>query len=277
MTDLSCNCTSFHKRGIGVGVVIKDFTGCKSPLIISALGDIHGDAKIYKKVEEKLKEAREKDSRILLVGDLIDNKTVLSKSFSHGVDSPHTEIDCLSSLFKKFGAYIDGVVGGNHDMRTFKYSGEDAIRRLCLQYTIPYHPDAMVVIYRIGKTVNNHISKISGHRKDGGPVTYKVFMSHSMRGGRKEGGKLQKVVDYRNITNADVFLAGHSHDVTTHKGGYIDITYSGTLAFKEQLFVNCGSFQNYSGYMVANNYPPLPQGMATISLDHTTKYAQVLI
>lgn len=102
-------------------------------------------------------------------------------------------------------------------------------------------------------------------------------MSHSNRSGRKEGSKLQKVVDFKNITNADIFLSGHSHDLTTHKGGFIDISHKGVLKIKEQLFVNCGAFQPYAGYIVAHNFSPLPNGFALLELNNTKNDAKVLI
>jgi predicted phosphodiesterase len=275
--DLSCNCRSFHRRGIGVGVVIKDFTACKAPLMICALGDIHGGSATYKLFDKTLEEVVKKNCRVLFTGDLIDNRINQSKSFTHGSESPHLELDMLSKIFEKYSSYIDGIVGGNHDVRTFRYAGEDPIRRLCLQYKIAYHPDALVIIYKVGETSNKKIVKDRGGRHDKGPVIYKIFMSHSNRSGRKEGGKLQKVVDFKNITNADIFLSGHSHDLTSHKGGFIDISQKGLLKMKEQMFVNCGAFQPYTGYIVNHNFAPLPNGYALLELNNTESDVKVLI
>lgn len=261
--NLSCNCRVFDERGIGIGLVEKDFSKIKQPLKILALGDVHGDAKAINRLADVLEHARTTESRVLLTGDLLDNKIKDSKSFYHGAEAPYKEIDRYYDLFDRYRHVIDGVVAGNHDERSYKYSGEDSIRRLCIPLGIAYHPDALVIIYKVGSAEGR-----KNNRHDCGPIIYTIYLSHSTRAGRKEGGKLQKVADFKNITNADVHLAGHSHDLSGCKGSYIDVSKRGVLTMREQVFVNCGSFQDYIGYMVKGNYAPSPKGFATIFLDN---------
>lgn len=264
MTDhlmRAVNCKTFEN--IGIGLVSRDFKGLSSPLRLCGMGDIHGSARAVKLVLEELKKVREGNGRVVMTGDLIDNRTKGSKSFYHGGEAPMGEIDRIGELFEEYKDHIDAVVGGNHCHRTWKETGEDPLRRMCMTHKIPYHPDAMVVVYRVGK------QKCTPRNKGQYPNVYTVFLSHGSRSGRKEGTKLQKVIDYREVINADIMLSGHSHDLTGHRGSWVDIEKaSDTLLLHDKVYLNCGSYQNYIGYPVEKNMSPAPMGCVWVTLGH---------
>lgn len=268
--DHYCNCKTYDKAGIGIGSIVYDYTGVKKPLKVYVIGDIHGGHEAVQKAEVKIKEAVSEKARILFTGDLLNYAIKDSVSFYHGAESPQIETERIKKLFKKYYKNIDGVVSGNHDQRSFKYSGLDTLKTICQDFGIAYHSNALVVIYKVGAWLcSGH--RLVRNRHDKGPVPYKIFLTHSSRSGRKVGGKLAKVVDLQEVIDADIYLSGHSHDLSSHRGSKISISNSGILRVKEQMYVNCGSFQSYSGYAVSKNLPPAPAGCAVLSL-HYSKF-----
>ncbi len=195
------NCKSFDD--IGIGLVSKDFKGATSPLRLCGMGDIHGSARAVKLVRKELKKVQECGGRVIMTGDLIDNRTKHSISFYHGGEAPMSEIDRIGELFEEFKDNIDTVVGGNHCHRTWKETGEDPLRRLCMTHKIPYHPDAMTIIYRVGK------QKCVPHNKAQHPNIYTVFVSHGSRSGRKEGNKLHVVWESTDVIFHVMVLLAH--------------------------------------------------------------------
>ena len=179
-----------------------------------------------------------------------------SKSHEHGAEALLEEIDRVEELINDYKHIISGCVSGNHDQRVFKTTGEDSLRRICKNAKIAYQPNALVLVFKFGKNGN------------GDRLVYSIFLTHTLRGGRKEGTKLQKVVDLRDVIDCDAYLAGHSHDLSTHKGTIIKVdTRNGSLSLKQRVFGNCGSEFGYIGYPVAQNYAPSKRGVVRLRLD----------
>lgn len=273
--ERSCHCKSYYKNGIGIGVVHKDFSKLKNPLRIYAMGDIHGKKEAVEKAEVKLKEAKSEGARVLLTGDILNFATKDSISFYHGAESPQEETERVTKLLHKYADCIDGIVSGNHDERSNKYSGLDTLKTICQSSGIPYHSDALVLLYKIGSVAFTRAARAETGRNDGGPVIYKVFLTHSSRGGRKIGSRIAKVVDLQEVIDADIYLSGHSHDITSHRGCKLFISRLGVIRFKEQVYANCGSFQNYTGYAVTKNFPPAPCGCVIVTLNNTSFKADI--
>lgn len=262
MEEQHCNCKSFNHIGIGIGVVKYNYTAIETNLKIYAIGDIHGGEDAVNKAELKMKEAVGTGARIVLTGDLLNYAMKDSVSFYHGAESPQVETERITALISKYAKNIDGVVSGNHDQRAFKYSGLDTLKSICLTNNIAYHSNCLLLVYRVGAA-----SGCRQHRNDKGPLIYKIFLTHSSRGGRKVGSKLAKIVDMNEIVESDVYLSGHSHDLSSHRGSKIYASNKGILRKKDQVYVNCGSFQSYQGYAVAKNLPPAPTGCAILELN----------
>jgi len=192
---LAVNCHVFNQDGLGIGLVVREHPASLAKLYLIGAGDLHGDAEGIRRFREVFKWAREHSARILLTGDMYDFRTRHSKSFEHGATAPAFEIDRVNDLIRNHADLIDGCVRGNHDIRPWRDAGEDPLRRICRDCSIPYHPDALVIIYKLGHNTNEGNST---------RVCYTVFLTHTLRGGRTAGSKLNKLVDF--FSNLSQFL-----------------------------------------------------------------------
>lgn len=256
---LAVNCRVFDKEGLGIGVVTREFDTALAKLYVIGAGDLHGDSDGVKRLREVFGWARDNCARVLLTGDMYDFRTRHSVSFEHGASAPAFEIDRVNDLIQEHADMIDGVVRGNHDVRPWRDAGEDPLRRVCRDCSIPYHPDALVILYKFG-----HASAESKSTR----LCYTVFLTHTCRGGRSAGSKLNKLVDLQEVIVADVYLAGHSHDLTTHKSNLIHVDrHNNGLIQRTRAFANCGGQFPYVGYPVAMNFPPSKRGVVRVRLD----------
>ena len=175
---------------------------------------------------------RPESARILLMGDLIESAT--RNSVGAGVYEQEHSVDeqmqQVVRLLKPYAQYIDAAVIGNHEQRIKNETGIDIMRIICDQLGVEYLGYSGIVGYAANK------------------VAYTVFVWHGAGGGRKPGGALNRIEDMANVAQADVYIMGHTHRLTTYAR---DIktpdTRNGKITSTRQVFVNSGSCLNWDG------------------------------
>jgi hypothetical protein len=81
------------------------------------------------------------------------------------------------------------------------------------------------------------------------PMVYTIFGGHGSGGGRKPGGKINRVIEMSEICIADIFIMSHVHmPIGTKKVIYLPDYSNKSLTKKEMLYVISNSFLNYGGY-----------------------------
>jgi len=233
------------------------------PLADLHIGDIHSDGK---KIMEWL-EYIEKTPNCytILNGDLMD--TAIKTSVGDTYGATLRPMEQLQQCVKLFGPIASagkvlGVCGGNHEARIYRNDGLDVTQMLCNQLSLGdlYSPESILLFISFGK------QKARYHEQ---PVLYSVFAIHgSGAGGRKEGGKINRLVDLASIVDADIYLMSHTHSPAISRNSYYRVDKTKAKAFKvDRLFVNTSSSIDYGGYGEFFAYKPNSLETPLIILD----------
>lgn len=180
----------------------------------------------------------------ILNGDLMNCaiKSSVSDCYSETL-SPMQELKVCVDLFAPIADKILCVVGGNHEARHFKTNGIDITQLMCNQLGIAdrYSPTTALLFVRFGTTNGKTHNR---------PMAYTIYVSHGTgSGGRKEGGKIQRLVDLSTIVDADVYVCGHTHLPATLKDGFArPCMANSSVSFATRLYVNTSAKLDYGGY-----------------------------
>lgn len=212
----------------------------------------------------------------VLNGDLMDCAIASSVGDTYGaILSPMDELQVCVDLFKPLveRGKVLCVLKGNHEARHYRTNGIDVTALMCQQLGIAdrYAPDTALIFIRFGRLDGKQ-------RSHGRKAAYTVYVSHGNGGGRKEGGKIQRLVDLATIVDADVYICGHSHLPASLKDGFIrPCMANSSLTYGKRLFVNTSAKLNYGGYGEVGGYKVPCIDTPIILLNGTKKDMRALI
>ena len=179
----------------------------------------------------------------VLNGDLMDCAIASSIGDTYGASlSPMEELRVCTELFAPIANKILCVVPGNHEARHYRTNGIDLTELMCRQLGIEdrYSSTTALIFIRFGET-----SGRTHNRK----VAYTMYVSHGNGGGRKEGGKIQRLVDLSTIVDADIYFCGHTHLPAMLKDGFARPNMANSsITYGTRLYVNTSAKLNYGGY-----------------------------
>ena len=198
-------------------------------------------------VQKRVADIAAKDNAYaILAGDLIDNATRNSIGDIYSTQlSPMEQIQLANKTFAPLKGRILCAVPGNHEERTYRADGID-------------------------------ITWLIARRKsEGRQTTYSIYVNHGNGGGRKIGGKINRLADYAQIVDADVYVCGHTHSPAVFKDCFFRTNASTRSAEPvERLFVNTAAALDYGGgYGVRMGYQPVSKAAPVIYLDGWRKNA----
>ena len=221
------------------------------PLADLHLGDIHSDGK---KINEWLAYIKDTPNcYTILNGDLMN--TAIKSSVSDSYLETLTPMEQLKQCVKLFEPIKDKILlvtQGNHEVRIAKQDSIDITELMCTQLGIGdrYSPTSALLFVSFG-------SQTEGHHK-GKPVLYSGYCVHgSGAGGRKEGGKINRLADLANIIDADFYVMSHTHLPAIVRNSYYRVnTRHCTVTKVDRLFLNTSSSLEYGGYGEFFSYKP---------------------
>ena len=188
----------------------------------------------------------------VLAGDLLDCALKSSLGDCYVNLSPMEELTAMMDLIQPIAHKVLAIVGGNHEARHYKTNGVDMTRLLAKQLGIEdkYSTDTALVFLRFGSD-RDHARR---HR----PILYTIYLTHgSGGGGRKEGGKIQRLADYCQICDADLYIAGHTHLPASFKTGFArPSAANNSITYCTKLFVNSAAKLQYGGYGDTGGFKP---------------------
>lgn len=232
---------------------------------IIPMADLHiGDSQCdYKLVLERIEYIKNtKNAYCILDGDLMDTAIASSIGDTYSASiQPMEQLKHCVKIFEPIKDKILAVLSGNHENRVYKSDGIDITEIMCAQLGIAerYSPTTALLFIRFGKTSgHNH------HRRQ----MYTIYATHGSGGGRKEGGKVNRLADLASIVDADCYVHGHTHLPLIFKESYYRVNMSqSTVTAVDKLFVNCGASLNYGGYGDKAGFKPASKRTPTIYLD----------
>ena len=213
---------------------------------IIPVGDYHWSSpqSDHEKIKTDIEYIRTHDNVFcVLNGDLMDCAIASSVGDTYGASlSPMDELAVCTELFEPIAHKILCVTQGNHENRHYKTNGIDLTEIMCRQIGIQdrYAPTAALLFIRFGRLNSNQHNR---------KVLYTAYVSHGSGGGKKEGGKIQRLVDLSLIVDADIYICGHTHLPATLKDGFARPNCANSsITYGTRLYVNTSAKLNYGGY-----------------------------
>ena len=235
---------------------------------ILALSDWHiGDKQSDgKKIQEYLDYIKSKPNVfVILNGDFMNCavKNSVSDVYSESVPPMEALKQCVK-LFEPIKDRILVIDDGNHERRIWRDSGVDMTQLMATQLGLGdrYSNASTLLFVSFGKW------KKGGHHPI--PVTYTIYCVHGSGGGRKEGGKIQRLVDLSAIIDADIYIMSHVHAPAVVRNSYFRVhATTKSVQQVDKLFVNTSATLKYGGYGEIASFKPTSIETPIIKLDGT--------
>lgn len=232
---------------------------------IHPMADLHiGDASCdFKSIMERIEYIKNTpNAYCILDGDLMDTAIASSIGDTYGANlQPMEQLKQCVKIFEPIKDKILAVLTGNHENRVYKSDGLDVTSIMCGQLGIPekYSSTTALLFVRFGKNNNN------GH---GRPQRYAIYVTHGSGGGRREGGKVNRLADLASIVDADIYIHAHTHLPLVFKESFFRVCESNSsVAQVEKLFVNTAASLNYGGYGDKQGFKPSSKRSPVIYLN----------
>ena len=221
---------------------------------IHSMADLHiGDSMCdFKSIMERIEYIRTtSNAYCILDGDLMDTAIASSIGDTYGANlQPMEQLKQCAKIFEPIKDKILAVLPGNHENRVYKSDGLDMTEIMCSQLGIAnrYSPTTALLFIRFGK-----MSSHAHNRKQ----LYTVYVTHGSGGGRREGGKVNRLADLASIVDADIYIHAHTHLPLVFKESFFRVSGSNSsVALVDKLFVNTAAYLNYGGYGDRMGYKP---------------------
>lgn len=231
------------------------------------MGDLHiGDNNCdYKSILERIEYVKNTpNAYCILDGDLMDTAIAASVGDTYGANlQPMEQMKQCVKLFQELAdkGKILCVLPGNHEDRVYKTDGLDITELMCAQLGIPekYSPTTALLFIRFGRASSG---------RHGRPQLYTVYVTHGSGGGRREGGKVNRLADLASIVDADIYIHAHTHLPLVFKEAFFRVSGSNSsVALVDKLFVNTAASLNYGGYGDKQGFKPASKSSPIIYLD----------
>ena len=199
----------------------------------------------HARILEDIKYIAEHDNVFcVLNGDLMDCAIASSIGDTYSSTlSPMDELRVCVELFKPLAekGKILCILKGNHEARHYRTNGIDLTEIMARQLGIE-------------------------------------DLSHGNGGGRKEGGKIQRLVDLSTIIDADIYVCGHTHLPAILKDGFARPSMANSsISYGTRLYVNTSAKLNYGGYGDTMAFKPPCLDTPIIHLNGTRKEMRATI
>ena len=207
------------------------------------LGDFHVGAEEFTAASEKKLQGyiewilARNNAYAVLMGDLTNCSTVVSagRPFEEKLDGTDQflEVKRILEPLAREKKILSSVVG-NHEYQYMKAVGTRLNRNkeLCALLDIDYCGAQAYLSLNITVSRNKR-------------MTYDVFCTHGFGGGRKKGAKVNNLSGLADIAEADLYLAGHTHECI----GYLTTRWThvqNRLVERKVGFCITGSFLSYT-------------------------------
>lgn len=233
---------------------------------ILPLSDLHmGDANSdFKLIMERIEYVKNTPNvYCILGGDLMDCAIAQSVGDTYGANlKPMDQLKQCVKIFEPIKDKILAVLPGNHENRTYKSDGIDITEMMCSQLGIlgKYSSTTAFLFIRFGKG--------TPHGRHNARQLYTMYVTHGAGGGRKEGGKINRLADLACIVDADIYVMGHTHLPAILRNTFYRVSGSNSsIAPVEKLFVNTAAALNYGGYGDAQGYKPSAKTTPSVFLN----------
>lgn len=229
------------------------------PMADLHIGDNNSDYKLIMERIDYIKNTP--NAYCILGGDLMDTAIASSIGDTYGANlQPMEQLKQCVKIFEPIKEKILCVLPGNHENRVYKSDGLDITELMCAQLGIPkkYTPTTALLFIRFGENARRR------HR----PQLYTAYVTHGSGGGRREGGKVNRLADLASIVDSDIYIHAHTHLPLVFKESFYRVSGSNSsVALVDKLFVNTAASLDYGGYGDKQGFKPASKSSPVIYLD----------
>lgn len=213
------------------------------PMRVIPIGDIHiGAANVNKAKLNEIIEwiKRTENTYVIGMGDYCDCIDIKDKRFDIKAvdkrfykdldDIAGAQMDYIINLFAPIQDKILVMIPGNH---------EDKLRTRYSVDIMKYLKDGLAV------DVGDYMTylRLSFNRKQFHTSPITLWLQHGWFAGRKMGGKVNQLSDVASSYDADVHIAGHSHDLFATTSEKVMLPPGRMIPIKQKkIFINSGTF-----------------------------------
>lgn len=254
-------------------VIKRDLPSDIDKLTIIPISDVHiGDKtanlKAFREVIERIK--NEPNTYTILNGDLCNMALKNSKSDVYSDElTPMEQVIQIINFLEPIKDKILVMSNGNHEDRITKDTSIDILYLVAKQLRIEqvYSPSWWYLYLSFGKD------------RKGRSVNYTLTGYHGSGGGRKSGGKINRLEEMSQVVIADIYLMGHVHKPIATKGVIFTPYYqSKTLSKQEMYYLISNSFVEYEGsYAEKMGMIPSNNGITEAILDGKEKQIKLVL
>lgn len=240
---------------------------------IIPIADVHIGDKLanLKRLKEALQRIKEEPNTYTIInGDLCNMALKNSKSDVYSDQlSPMEQVLTATELLESIKNKILVISTGNHEDRTAKETNIDVTRLIAKQLGIEdrYANGWWYLYLTFGKDIR------------GRAITYGITGIHGYGGGRKSGGKINRLEDMSQVVIADLYVMSHTHKpITTKSCIYIPYYQSRALTKQEMYYMMTNSFlESDEGYAEKMGFPPSNTSITEAKLGSVKKKIKLII
>lgn len=222
-------------------------------LTIIPVADVHLGAAMAMEAEfaefcEKI--AKEKNTYVILCGDLLDNgiRNAVGGSVYRQKYFPSEAKSIMAQMLEPIKDKVLATVKGNHEARSSKEVDDCPLYDICFRLGIENTYRENIAFIKI---------QIGNQDADGkANPTYVLTVTHGSGGGMT-GAMVNKSEKFGNIDGSDALIIGHSHKPFTTQPGKIKIdTHNNTVKIVPYKIISASSWLGYWGYPAAAMMQP---------------------
>ena len=238
------------------------------PIADVHIGDKLSNLKLLKEALQRIKD--DPNTFTIINGDLCNMALKNSKSDVYSDNlSPMEQVLTATELLEGIKDKILVISTGNHEDRTKKETNIDVTRLIAKQLGIEdRYADAWWYLYLT-----------FGKDSKGRAITYGITGIHGYGGGRKSGGKINRLEDMSQVVIADLYIMSHTHKpISTKNCIYIPYYQSKALSKQEMYYLMTNSFlESDNGYAEKMGFPPSNTSITEAQLSGTKRKIKLLI
>lgn len=238
------------------------------PIADVHIGDKLSNLKLFRETLKRIQE--EPNTYTIINGDLCNMALKNSKSDVYSASlSPMQQVITMVDYLEPIKNKILVIGTGNHEDRTQKETNIDVMRLIARELGIEErYVDSWWYLY---------ITLGQDNKKR--PITYGITGTHGYGGGRKSGGKINRLEDMSQVVIADLYIMSHTHKPISTKGCiYIPYYQSKALSKQEMYYLMTNSFlESDNGYAEKMGFPPSNTSITEATLCSTKKKIKVSI
>lgn len=209
---------------------------------------------------------------VMLNGDLMNTALTTSVSDSYSEKYPPSkQIEITASILRPLAdaGRILAMTSGNHEDRVYKATGIDMTAILAKELGIldRYSDNNYVLFVKFGRSIHADC-KSSINKKN----VYSFYCMHGAGGGRKSGGKLNRVMSMSESVDADIYVMSHVHDVM-YKPAIICKTdiQNMTVSMMKREYLITNAWQSFGGYGMKFGFTPASNEIGYVILNGNGK------